>query len=88
VQTAPSHCCCDTGCVTTHFFQRIVTEDTRWVSQEVSDVILFLTATLLLQTDSLPDNIDSHPLGLYRERMHGTYLTRAAGLRAPPYLLA
>lgn len=81
------HCCCDTGCMTTHFFQQAPNSDNSdmhpdfaWTTALFSEPILSLLV--------LPDGIIAGQEDVYIENLHGTYITRAAGLRAPPYVLA
>lgn len=83
------HCCCDTGCLTTHFFQKTPSTDHQamtapdfplWVMPLFFEPIL----SLLL----LPDDEGRGQDPIYIESLHGTFITRAAGLRAPPAQLA
>lgn len=77
------HCCCDTGCITTHFFQDIppYQEDTTVIDAEFpSCLMLDILCTLL------PPIIEEpfRPDGVYLESLHGTSLRSAKTLRAPP----
>lgn len=82
-----NHSCCDKGCMTTHFFQRVPSSDNAilhpgfvWVTTLFSEPMLRL---LFLSPDS------GRKLEfIYLESLHGTFITRAAGLRAPPFVLA
>ena len=79
---AGGHCCCDTGCISTHFFQQRP-DTSPDIPQPLSCDMLFLPAELL--ADLLPRHSISHSLApIYIESLHGTSLTRATGLRAPP----
>lgn len=81
------HCCCDTGCVTTHFFQQTPNSDNGW-SHPDFPLIITLFSEPLLRLLILPEENGRRQEGIYRETLHGTYLTRATGLRAPPAVLA
>lgn len=81
------HCCCNTGCVTTHFFQQ--------TSQQTDDAapaphcLLLLACIRLLPDGLLPAGLPTRPsYNTYIETLHGTLLMRATGLRAPPAVLA
>lgn len=85
--TCAEHCCCDTGCMTTHFFQQVpqsggdnLLPDFVWVATLFTEPLL----RLLL----LPDVTDVRQKSVYLESLHGTFVTRAKGLRAPPALPA
>ncbi|MDR0895722.1 MAG: hypothetical protein LBN06_10565 [Prevotellaceae bacterium] len=86
-QSHHSHCCCNTGCVATHFYQRIVKQTIQWEHSEPYRYITIFPETPLL-TNKLPRIVGNNPFGIYRERLHGTCHTRVAGLRAPPCNLA
>lgn len=80
------HCCCDTGCITVHFFQQApnsdhdINPDFLWVTTLFSEPILALL--------SLPEESSIGTEPVYIESLHGTFITRASGLRAPPCVLA
>lgn len=81
------HCCCDTGCMTTHFFQQTPNSDNSdvhpdlvWVTTLFSEPILRLL--------SLPEEAGTGYESVYIVSLHGTFITRASGLRAPPCVLA
>lgn len=83
---AGGHCCCDTGCISTHFFQQRP-DTSPDIPQPLSCDMLFLPAELL--ADLLPRHSIGHSLTpIYIESLHGTSLTRATGLRAPPASLS
>lgn len=83
---AGGHCCCDTGCISTHFFQQRP-DTSPDIPQPLSCDMLFLPAELL--ADLLPRHSTGHSLTpIYIESLHGTSLTRATGLRAPPASLS
>ena len=82
------HCCCDTGCMTTHFVQ-----NTPHSSDEAcSHPDALWTATLLFNPISklltTPESDVSGQECIYLESLHGTFIIRATGLRAPPSLRA
>ena len=77
------HCCCDTGCLTTHYFNQPQSTDTNevgpdylWVATLFYEPILKL---LLLPEQTLRKNDF-----IFRESLHGIQITSAMGLRAPP----
>lgn len=82
------HCCCDTGCMTTHFVQKTPNSsdelcshpDTLWTA-----VLLFKPISRLLTASEFDV---SRQECIYLESLHGTFIIRATGLRAPPSLLA
>lgn len=81
------HCCCDTGCIADHFVQQTPTSDNVSSHSEVLwAVTLFINP--LSKLLSLPELDVSKQEYVYLESLHGTFITRAAGLRAPPSLLA
>ena len=81
------HCCCDTGCMTTHFFQQTPNSDNSnlhpcfvWVNTLFTEPLLKLLA--------LPEETGIRQEFVYLESLHGTFITCATGLRAPPSVLA
>ncbi|MDO4165104.1 MAG: hypothetical protein Q4D56_12090 [Bacteroides sp.] len=81
------HCCCNTGCVTTHFVQKAPSvgqnnlhPDYQWVITLFHEPIF----RFLFQTESK----EQKQYSTYIESLHGVFLTSAKGLRAPPYVLA
>ena len=81
------HCCCDTGCMTTHFYQQTPSSDNSnlqpcfvWVHTLFSEPLLKLL--------TLPEETGIRQEFVYLESLHGTFITRATGLRAPPFVLA
>ncbi len=81
------HCCCDTGCVTTHFFQQTPTADNGETHPDFPIIITFFSESIL-KILLLPERDIPKREYIYLESLHGTYLTRATGLRAPPSVLA
>ncbi len=81
------HCCCDTGCVTTHFFQQPPTADNGETHPDFP-IIITLFSESILKILLLPERDIPKREYIYLESLHGTYLTRATGLRAPPSVLA
>lgn len=82
-----NHCCCDTGCMTVHFYQQTPNSDNSdihpdflWVTTLFSEPILKLL--------TIPEAISVKQDYVYLESLHSTFLTRATGLRAPPFFLA
>ena len=81
------HCCCDTGCMTTHFYQQTPSSDNSnlqpcfvWVHTLFSEPLLKLL--------TLPEETGIRQEFVYLESLHGTFITRATGLRVPPFVLA
>ncbi|ADV45209.1 DUF6769 family protein [Bacteroides helcogenes] len=85
--SASEHCCCGTGCVTTHFVQQSPnSSNSAWAHPNVPWVItLFFEPVFKLLV--LPENDIKRQESIYLESLHGTFITRATGLRAPPYVL-
>ena len=81
------HCCCGTGCVTTHFFQRAPSSDDGLAGPDFP-LVITLFSEPLLKLLTLPESNGYRQENIYQEKLHGTYLTRATGLRAPPCLLS
>lgn len=81
------HCCCYTGCLTTHFVQQTPGADGVSLHSEILwAVTLFIEPLSKLLI--LPElDVRRHDC-VYLESLHGTFITRAAGLRAPPSVLA
>lgn len=81
------HCCCNKGCITTHFFQR---------QSQVPQLPLLhpslwkavpCDGTRLPNPSSLPGTFSREREYTYLESLHGTFIARAKGLRAPPLFL-
>ena len=75
---------CNGDCVTMHFFEQTPGSNEEIVSTPLPcEITLFFEpiAALLQQTDG---EAVRPPLPYYKERLHGTQLMRAKGLRAPP----
>lgn len=81
----PEHCCCHTGCITTHFFQQRPTVDTGWQHPAPAGDACFLPSLLAILPEAAPDvsRRQGHTFH-YIESLHGTLIARAKGLRAPP----
>ena len=84
--TKNDHCCCDTGCVTTQFVQQTPSSDNAMHPAAPWVVTLFFEpiSKLLL----LPEDNVKRQDCIFLESLHGTFITRATGLRAPPCVLA
>lgn len=81
------HCCCDTGCMTTHFYQQAPNSD----NSSVQPTFLWVTTLFsepILKLLTIPEETSARQRFVYRESLHGTFITRATGLRAPPCILA
>lgn len=81
------HCCCDTGCLTTHFFQQTPATGNGPAHPDFP-VITTLFPESIPGILPLPERDIPKQEHIYLESLHGTYLTRATGLRAPPSVLA
>ncbi len=81
--TMHSDCCCNTGCVTTHFFQKAHTTSNTGMQPAPSGIIFLLPAAALKPALPLEDKSILYKY-IYIETLHGTYTARAIGLRAPP----
>ena len=81
------NCCHDKGCLTHQFVQR--TPRVERQAPQLHPVLL--PADLALLVSLLYPYTDSYSTALYSpyiESLHGVYIARASGLRAPPSLLA
>ena len=74
------------GCVTTHFFQQTPSSDNGWTHPDFP-LVITLFSEPLLRLLVLPEESGQRQDCIYQESLHGTYLTRATGLRAPPCVL-
>ena len=80
------HCCCDTGCVTTQFVQQTPSTNNAWThldSQWIATLFIEPLSILL----QLPEKNVIKQDCIYFESLHGTFITCAMGLRAPPCFL-
>lgn len=78
---AEGHCCCDTGCPATHFFQQRP-DTSPDIPQPLSCDVFFLPSELLASLIFHSPTQSLTPV--YIEALHDTLLSRATGLRAPP----
>ena len=82
-----NHCCCNTGCVTTHFVPQTPASDEAYARPDDAGAVTLFIEPL----SNLSIQIQLHarrPDYIYLESLHGTFITRATGLRAPPSVLA
>lgn len=78
------HCCCQTGCITTHFFQERTDINKDWLHPAPDHLPDFLPA-IAPPTPDLSAPIEAHhPTCYYIETLHGISPANAPGLRAPP----
>ena len=76
------HCCGD-DCVAIHLFEQAPNSDDTWMYDFTPlEVTLFIEPFVDLL--SHPKAHATPPDSYYQESLHGTYITRAKGLRAPP----
>ncbi|MBQ8672493.1 MAG: hypothetical protein IJ511_00320 [Bacteroides sp.] len=81
------HCCCNTGCLTNYFVQQTPCSDDYTFEQMPQYIPYILYIEPLLDL-FLSESSGKNNRFVYIESLHGTFITRAAGLRAPPSLLA
>lgn len=85
--TCNEQCCRDTGCMTTHFFQQTPSSDNS-VAHPGFVWVTTLFFKPILKLLSSPEEAGTGYKSVYIESLHGTFITRASGLRAPPCVLA
>ena len=80
-------CCHDKGCIASHFVQR--TPRTERQAPVLKPVLLpAVLSTFLRQLYAFGEPCQPVSYSPYIESLHGVYIARASGLRAPPSLLA
>lgn len=62
------HCCCDTGCVTTHFFQQTPSSDNGWTHPDFP-LVITLFSEPLLRLLVLPEESGQRQDCIYRHFM-------------------
>lgn len=73
---------CGDDCVTMHFFEQAPGSNESWNYSFVpEEITLFIKPLLSLNSTTTEIQTDTP---YYRERLRGTFLVRAKGLRAPP----
>lgn len=82
------NCCCNSGCITTHFFEQVPTSFNELLLLSLPNIITLFSTSYSPDIDILSwkqkgENKDN----TYQETLHSTYITRARGFRAPPRLL-
>ena len=81
------NCCHDKGCIASHFVQR--TPRTERQAPVLKPVLLpAVLSTFLRQLYAFGEPCQPVSYSPYIESLHGVYIARASGLRAPPSLLA
>ena len=81
------NCCHDKGCIASHFVQR--TPRTERQAPAPRPVLLpAVLSTFLRQLYAFGEPCQPVSYSPYIESLHGVYIARASGLRAPPSLLA
>lgn len=78
--------CETTECVTAHLFQNILNPGRGELHPDAPLIIQLFFEPLLAFLSQSEEKPERH-FGYYFESLHGTYLTRATGLRAPPCIL-
>ena len=81
------HCCCNKGCITTHFFQR-QSQTPHLLQLHHLWTTVPCNGTRLPKPSDFPAAFSRERKYTYSESLHGTYIARAKGLRAPPVVLA
>ncbi len=76
--------CCNGDCAT-HIVSSVQTLDTEDIQPQFTFIHTLFTESML-RFLTQPVEKDVYRDFVYVESLHGTYLTRAAGLRAPPVL--
>ena len=85
-QENKEHCCCNTGCIATHFFQQAPATNNAWTHPSATPLLLFhdtLSAALIPQA-SERQLLQSK--WYYRGILYDQYIKHAIGMRAPPVL--
>lgn len=77
-----NHGCENTGCITTHFFQQLPSNNEQ--ESHINDVQLLEYIAPYILSYLSPNNPKIHFDYGYREPLHGTQLPYIKGLRAPP----
>lgn len=78
------HCCCDTGCLTTHYVNPPQQTDGNHIQPDFFWVtVLFADPFLELQLLPSQKRIRKEE-AFFRESLHGIFIVRAMGMRAPP----
>lgn len=81
------NCCHDKGCIVSHFLQR--TPRTERQAPVLKPVLLpAALSPFIRQLAAFDEPCLSDSYSPYIESLHGVYIVRASGLRAPPSLLA
>ncbi len=81
------NCCHDKGCIASHFVQR--TPRTERQAPVLKPVLLpAVLSTFLRQLYAFGEPCQPVSYSPYIESLHGVYIARASGLRAPPSHLA
>lgn len=73
--------------MTTHFYQQTPNSD----NSDIQPCFVWVTTLFsepLLRLLALPEETGIRQEFVYQESLHGTFITRATGLRAPPSVLA
>lgn len=82
-----NHCCCDNGCVTERFFHQASSTDGIGAQFCLVRTVDLFTVPLF-KLPALSDANLTQRRFVYAESLHGTLITHATGLRAPPRVLA
>lgn len=80
------HCCCNTGCIATHFFQQAPATHHTWTHPSATPLLLCHDA---LSAALIPQASERQLLRsgwYYRGILYNQYIRRAIGMRAPPVL--
>lgn len=80
-----SHCCCNTGCIATHLFQKIPAQVQALTHYNIPREIKLFTEPFL-KTPILLCKTERDETADYLESLHSIYIISAIGFRAPPLL--
>lgn len=84
---AAEHCCCHTGCISTHFFQQTPSS----ISIPAPYAVPLLVSYAFSPTSFLFEDFAQTPIYDHfpsSEPLYNQYIVRGVGMRAPPVFLA
>lgn len=81
------NCCHDKGCMASHFVQRTPRIE-RQAPQPRPVLLPAALSAFIRQLSAFDESYQSTSYSPYIESLHGVFITRASGLRAPPCVLA
>lgn len=87
-QADQGDCCCNSGCITTHFFEQVPIFHHALLLFSLPNVITLFSETYSPKIDSLSEKEGDLNEYSHLETLHSTYIIRARGFRAPPRFLS